>query len=117
MSNEFLDRMMAEKASEVQSRWTTQVSVKDNAVAVEFLTNAVDELIKYVEQSFSISGEEKKEMILNVFGGIYDTVVVGLLPFWLRPFSGTIRKFVVETVANVLIDFIVAKYNASEWTR
>jgi hypothetical protein len=113
--SEFADQMMSEKTAEMRDRWGMQVATKDRGAAVEFLTNTVDELIRWVEQTFQLDGAKKKELVLAAVDKIYDTVIVGMLPFWARPFSGLIKKFVVDTVANVLIDFIVSKYNASEW--
>jgi len=113
--SEFADQMMADKTAEMKDRWGMQVSTKDRGAAVEFLTNTVDELIRWVEQTFQLDGEKKKELVLSAVDKIYDTVIVGMLPFWARPFSGLIKRFVVDTVVNVLIDFIVSKYNASEW--
>jgi len=113
--SEFADQMMADKTAEMRDRWGMQVATKDRSAAVEFLTNTVDELIRYVEQTFELTGDKKKELVLSAVDKIYDNVIVGMLPFWARPFSGLIKRFVVDTVVNVAIDFIVSKYNAAEW--
>lgn len=112
---DFAQQVMLEKSGEIQGRWKMQVATKDRGAAVEFLFTALDELITYVEGQFD--GLDKKALVLQAVGGIYDVVVVGLLPFWLKPFAGLVRSFVVDTVASVAVDFIVRKYNEGGWRR
>lgn len=84
-------------------------------IAVQFLSKCIDDLVVYlVEQK--IPGEDKKATVIDAIGGIYDKVAAAVLPFWLKPVSFLIRRFVINVLISHAIDMIVSKYNNGSWS-
>jgi len=79
-----------------------------------FITNCLDELIQFVEYLIP-EGKDKKSAVLSILGKLFDHVVYEAFPIWLRPFTPTIKKIILDAIIGVAIDFIVAKYNAGIW--
>lgn len=79
-----------------------------------FIFGSLDELITFVEGEIP-DGSDKKEAVMAVVGKLFDYIVIQAFPFWLRPFSKTIKDIVIGIIVSKLIDFIVAKYNAGYW--
>lgn len=80
-----------------------------------FLTQCLDNLIVYLVQH-DIPGPDKKATVLAAIDKLYDTVITGVLPFYLRPFSGWIKDYIVNAQMSHLIDWIVSKYQSGSWS-
>jgi len=85
--------------------------------AVGFLLGVLDDAISSINGFVDLPGPDKKATVLRVLGEVYDFVVKEIMPIWLRPFSGLVRKFVIEVCASILIDWIVKKYKDGLWDR
>jgi len=46
---------------------------------------------------------------------LLDTIILKVLPAYVLPFERIIRVFLIKIVFSVSIDFIVKKYNQSNW--
>lgn len=93
--------------------WKFWKKVNFNGV-INFLIGTVDQLVSFVAQ-LSIPGPDKKATVLSAVGKIYDYIIKEIMPFWLKPFSGRIRAFIIDVVLSNAIDWIVAKHNAAEF--
>lgn len=82
--------------------------------AVNYITDCIDYLIQKVEDAIP-TGADKKATVLEGIEELYNAIVYPILPFYLKPFSGLIRKFIINVIASSTIDFIVSKYNDSSW--
>lgn len=80
----------------------------------DFLLNSLDDLIAYVDQMIDL-GPDKKATVMEAIGKVYDFVVREGLPIWLSPFASRIKPLVLQEVISPAIDWIVAKYRASDW--
>lgn len=79
-----------------------------------FIIDSLDRMIQFVEDLIP-AGEDKKAAVMLVVGNLYDYIVVQAFPIWLKPFSGAIRKVIVEILIGSMIDFFVGKYRAGAW--
>jgi hypothetical protein len=79
-----------------------------------YLIQILDDLVAYLIEH-NIPGEDKKATVLDAIGKVYDYIVAAAMPFWLKPFSGMIRRFILETVLSASIDWIVEKYKNGDW--
>jgi hypothetical protein len=82
--------------------------------AMKFLFGSIDSLVSYVDTLIP-TGEDKKQLVLNMAGDIYDLIIVSRLPFFLRVFSGQVKYVLINVLISYAIDFIVAKYRAGSW--
>jgi len=83
----------------------------------KYLLNCLDSLITCANIVLvNVGGADKKATVLNAASVIYDYIVMQALPFWLKPFSGKIKVFIIDTVMSISIDWIVSKYNNGVWT-
>lgn len=71
-----------------------------------FLCLAIDKLIKLANE-FNVSGVIKRGIVLEAVSELYDSLVNPLIPFYLKPFSGKIKRLIVNVVIGSLIDFLV----------
>jgi hypothetical protein len=54
--------------------------------------------------------------ILAAIGTLYDTIIVDAkIPFWLKPFRGSLKTIVINVLASLLIDFIVEHYEGGSF--
>lgn len=84
--------------------------------AIKFLLLSIDGLIQLVDKLIE-SGPDKKATVLNAINTLYDYVVREAIPFWLRPFAGVIKNYVIFTLASTAIDWIVSKYKEGSWRK
>lgn len=82
---------------------------------VNFLINCLDDLVAYVDQIVDTSGADKKATVLLAMGLIYDYVAKEALPFWLKPFSQSIRAFILSVIISSVIDWMINKYRNGSW--
>lgn len=101
------------KVIEIKDRWK-RFLVRDQAAIVKFMVMVLDELILFVE-TFAVPGADKKAAVIWAVNEIYDIIVPELLPFYVKPFSGRIKIFVVNVVVDVILEFIVDKYQTGAW--
>lgn len=110
--------------SDLKSRWDQQnpgnrswFTVPRNYIlkGTIFIVNVLDELITFVEPIIP-NGGDKKAAVLAICDKLFDYIITQSFPFWLKPFSGAIKKIVVEILLSYLIDFIVDKYNSGYWS-
>jgi hypothetical protein len=81
----------------------------------KFLIYCLDGLIVLVENLVTEDGANKKATVLSAASALYDYVIKDTLPFYLKPFSGQIKDFIIYTLLSIIIDFIVEKYNDKNW--
>jgi hypothetical protein len=82
--------------------------------ATSFLIGSLDGLIQFVEDLIP-DGLDKKETVMAVTGKLFDYIVATAFPIWLKPFSGVIKKVIINIIISNAIDFIVGKYNEGAW--
>ena len=82
--------------------------------AISFLVAAGDYFIRHIDNLLE-NGPDKKATVLEALGKVYDAIVPPYLPFFLRPFNNKIKKFALEVIASIMIDFFVGKYRAGNW--
>jgi len=80
----------------------------------KFLLRCLDGLIDFIER-LSNSGPDKKATVLAAVAVLYDYIVIGVLPIWLKPFASKVKLFIVYTVISAAVDFIVQKYRDGSW--
>ena len=106
--NDLVEKMKAAWegiASATNVNWT---------IAIQFLTKGLDDMVVYLVEH-NIPGQDKKATVLEAIGKVYDWVSKNIVPFYLKPFSGLMRDFVINTVLSNSIDWIVSKYNSGSW--
>lgn len=108
--------VITNKIAELKALWDA-ITSKNNVAAGKFIIEAVDELINFVEVQFQVPGADKKEIVINAIDELYDYAVAGHLPLLLKPFSGMIKRFLINTIVSVIIDHFVAKYNDGSWSK
>lgn len=112
---ELLQQMLQTWSEEaVQIPWWQVWKTGDRTQVVKFLVKCLDDLVNFVAEH-NIPGPDKKATVLDAIGKLYDTVVAVSLPFFLRPFSGMIKNFVVNTLIAAAIDWIVEQYQNGNW--
>lgn len=79
-----------------------------------FLIHCIDELIQFVEDLIP-EGKDKKAAVISVLEKLYDYVIAPAFPIFLKPFTSTIKKIVLDVIVSIAIDFFVGKYNAGFW--
>lgn len=103
----------------LKSRWELlkqQVPKPNFTLSTQFLVQAVDSLIQFMETSIpGASGADKKATVLTALGSLYDHIVEPLLPIWTKAFSSQIKNFVVNVLASSIIDWTVAHYHDGAW--
>lgn len=103
--------------AKMKAAWQSLVSQyrsQIRTVGVKFFIQALDDLIVYLVQH-DIPGADKKATVLNYIGQVYDWIATQIEPFWLRPFNGVIKDFVINIVVSHAIDWIVSKYQSGAW--
>ncbi len=117
--NEYLN-ILIEKwnkiRGEVPKWWFWQTTTTTMHQAIKFLLLSVDGLIIIVDNLIE-SGPDKKATVLDALNKLYDYVVREAIPFWLRPFAGIIKNYVIFTLASSAIDWIVSKYREGSWRK
>lgn len=82
-----------------------------------FLTQALDDLIAYVDDYIDANGADKKATVLNAINILYDYVVREAIPMVLRPFSASIKEYIINDLISSSIDWIVDKYRNGDWRK
>ena len=82
--------------------------------ATKFLLLCLDDLIIFIDDKLD-SGPDKKATVLAAVDKLYDFIVAEAIPTWAKPFSGTIKKYIVYSIVSSAIDFIVDKYRNGAW--
>lgn len=96
-------------------RWWQSIRARITiAAATQLIVTSLDDLIEIVERHL-VSGADKKTTVLEALGRIFDSLILPMLPFYIRPFAGIIRILLLNKIAPWMIDFIVKKYNAGVW--
>lgn len=80
----------------------------------KFITNALDETIRLVENLIP-GGSNKKLAVISTMEKILDYIIIQTFPIWAKPFSKTIKNFILNVLISNFIDFIVFKYNSGIW--
>lgn len=109
--------------TEMKSKWDAEAPDKKGWLGISkdyllrgtiFILLSVDEMIQFVEGIIPL-GKDKKETVLLVSDKLFEYIILGHLPMWLKPVSATIRKVVINIVISELIDFMVEKYRNGIW--
>jgi len=78
------------------------------------LINSLDEFVQLVDTELG-DGADKKATVMVYVEKLYDEIVTLSLPFFLKPFSLPIKRFVIMVIVSGAIDFVVAKYRDGSW--
>lgn len=106
--------LLVDKMKEMWTQFKTNVKKIDLSAVTEFLTQCLDDMIVFLVEH-EIPGADKKATVLAAISKLYDFVITGVLPFWLRPFSGWVKDYIINVQVSHMIDWIVAKYNNGSW--
>ncbi len=114
---DFLDKLKAEwsLANPKISSWIA-VPYDYLVKAFQFMLANMDAAVQLVEE-LDQPGVNKKLIVLDLVGQLFDFMIFQSLPTWLKPFAPMMRKILVDVIAANLIDFIVSKYNAGSWSK
>ena len=82
----------------------------------KFLLFSLDNLIQFVDDLIK-GGPDKKATVMAAVEKLYDYVIKEAMPIWLKPFSGAIRKFILNVIVSTSIDWIVSKYREGSWQK
>lgn len=109
--------------NDLKTRWDSEnvtetgwlfIAQKRLVRGTAFIIHCIDELIQFVEDLIP-EGKDKKAAVMSVLEKLYDYVIAPAFPIFLKPFTSTIKKIVLNVIVNVTIDFFVSKYNAGLW--
>ena len=104
------------KASQSVSRpWWKFWAGLDLKSATGFFLVSIDDLVGIVQNLLQL-GPDKKATVLDALSKIYDVIIVGSAPIWLKPVVTMMKGFIINTVCSMFIDWIVSKYNAGNWS-
>jgi hypothetical protein len=84
--------------------------------ATSFILYALDDFI-IAAMTVVISGPDKKATVLDAVSRLYDFTAEEVLPIWMKPIAVPIKQYVIHVLVSVAIDWIVSKYNNSEWIK
>jgi len=98
---------------QLKLEWSLKEKAKNNnnlnsesiSNVAPFLFLAIDKLIKLANE-FNVSGVIKRGIVLEAVSELYDSLVNPLIPFYLKPFSGKIKRLIVNVVIGSLIDLL-----------
>lgn len=76
---------------------------------IKFLIESTDEFVIMVGGIVGSTGDVKS-IVLNLVSSLYDTIIVGVLPIWVRPFSGVIKYLIINVILSNLIDYLINQY-------
>lgn len=76
-----------------------------------FLLFALDDFITIVG-TVAIPGPDKKATVLDAIDKLYEYTVKEAMPFWMKPFAGILKNYIVYVVISNAIDWIVLKYQS-----
>jgi hypothetical protein len=81
-------RVMAAKwdASRTAARWWEVWKRVPITAATNFLLDALDQLIAYVDQKIT-DNVDKKATVMDAISRLYDLIIGETLPIWLKPFG------------------------------
>lgn len=82
---------------------------------IKFIIHSIDYFVNVIESKIP-DGATKKMTVMTAIGILYTQIVVPLLPIYLKPISWAVRALTLNAV-NLLIDFIVTKYNGGNWNK
>ena len=78
---------------------------------LSFMIESTDEFVVMVGSMLGSSGDVKT-IVMDLVTKLYDNVIEGVLPIWLKPFSGTIKFLIINVVLSNLIDYLIAQYKS-----
>lgn len=87
---------------------TTKTPLRD---VLRFLIESADELVVKIGGMVDSAGDVKS-IVLGIIGRLYDTIIVGILPIWIRPLAGAIKYVVVDVLLANLIDYLINQYKS-----
>lgn len=94
-----------------KSLWGHKVNLSK---ATSLILVALDDLVVVVAGS-ALSGPDKKATVLFAIDGLYNYAIGGLLPIWAVPFAGLVKKYIMDVLISIAIDWIVSKYQNGGW--
>lgn len=95
-----------------ENLWTKYVK-PDWPATVHFFLTFIEAGARELDNS-GLLNEDKKATLLEAAGKLYDDMVAGMLPIYLRPFNSYIKRFLVNVVLNVFVDYLVGKIHQIE---
>lgn len=95
---------------------TSWISGVNFSYIIKYLLVCLDGLIVFVDNLID-NGPDKKATVLKAIESLYDHMVAGKLPIWIKPWAGGIKAFIIYTIISIAIDFIVSKYKSGAWKK
>jgi len=79
-----------------------------------YLLEGIDDFVRIASSKSSGKPGYYKLTILDATGSLYDTVIRDAkLPWWSRPFGGSIKTLFINVIASLLIDYIIRHSTSS----
>lgn len=95
--------------------WKIDKSRKKGLLVVgRYLLEGLDDFIRIAKSK----GDPLtyKATILDSAGSLYDAVITGAkIPWWMKPFGGSLKTLVINVLASLLIDYIVKRYAGGQF--
>jgi hypothetical protein len=85
---------------------TGKVPLRD---VIKFLIESADEFVVMVGGMVGTTSDVQN-IVLNLLNKLYDTIIIGILPIWIKPFSSLIKYVIVDILLSNLIDYLINQY-------
>ena len=95
--------------------WKIDKSRKKGLLVVgRYLLEGLDDFIRIAKSKGNPI--TYKATILDSVGSLYDAVITGAkVPWWVKPFKGSLKSMVINVLASLLIDYIVKRYDTGQF--
>ncbi len=96
--------------------WKVDQSRKKSLLVVgRYLLEGLDDFVRIATSKGNPI--EYKATIMDATGSLYDTVITGAkTPWWMKPFSGSLKVLVINVLASLLIDYIIKRYTTGQFS-
>lgn len=100
---------MWDEINRTRNFWKPKI---DLSKITNFLLFALDDFINIVSV-VAIPGPDKKATVLDAVDRLYEYTIKEAMPFWMKPFAGVIKDYIIYVLVSNAIDWIVFKYQSS----
>jgi hypothetical protein len=100
---------MWDELKKVKSFWKPKI---DFSKITNFLLFALDDFINIIS-IIEIPGKDKKATVLDAIDRLYEYTIKEAMPFWMKPFAGAVKNYIIYILVSNAIDWIVLKYQSS----
>ena len=95
--------------------WKIDKSRKKGLLVVgRYLLEGLDDFVRIAKSKGNPL--DYKATILAAAGSLYDAVIKGAkIPWWMKPFGGSLKTLVINVLASLLIDYIIRRYSEGQF--